>query len=217
MADSDNESLDRLLELRWRRLASRAGPALPLFDVAIDRYEHPQTQVALDRLALRSVDWVNLVAMDRSDRCIMVRQFRFGAGYVTLETPGGMVDAGENSEAAARRELLEETGYGDGEFRYLGAVEPNPAIHDHLCHHWLATDLRPVAPMALGTGESIELALLSPDAVRNAARDGTIRHALALSALARVFPLWQPVAADVVERPASWDSAEWLRHPDHAR
>lgn len=217
MSDSDNEPLDRLLELRWRRLSSRAGPTLPLFDVTLDRYEHPQSQVELDRLALRSVDWVNLVALDHAGRCIMVRQYRFGAGYVTLETPGGMVDAGESSEAAARRELLEETGYGDGQFQYLGAVEPNPAIHDHLCHHWLATDLRPVAPMALGVGESIELALLSPEAVRAAARDGTIRHALALSALARVFPLWQPMAVTAVQRPPSWDYPEWQRHPDTAR
>ena len=150
---------------------------------------HPLSGEVLERLVLESVDWVNMVAIDLDGEVVMVRQFRFGAGYATLETPGGMVDPGEDSLTAAKRELLEETGYGGGEWRYLGAVEPNPAIHDHLCHHWLATDVERVAQPRPGRGEMLAVERMSEAQVAQAVRGGVIRHALALSALSRVFEL----------------------------
>jgi 8-oxo-dGTP pyrophosphatase MutT (NUDIX family) len=177
-------------ELTWRRLSSRAGPRLPLFDVRLDDMAHPDSGDVLSRLVLSSVDWVNLVALTESGESVMVRQYRFGVGYVTLETPGGMVDPGEDPLTAGKRELAEETGYSGGRWHYLGAVEPNPAIHDHLCHHWLAEGVVRTQAPAPTAGEHIEVVLMDEQAVRAAVLDGTIRHALALSALARVFDLW---------------------------
>jgi 8-oxo-dGTP pyrophosphatase MutT (NUDIX family) len=176
----------------WRKLASRAGQALPLFGVRLDTLEHPRSGQRFERLVLESVDWVNVVALDTGGRLVMVEQYRFGIEDITLETPGGMVDDGEQHAAAARRELLEETGYGDGEWSYLGAVQPNPAIHDHLCHHWLARDVQCIAALAPGAGEDVAVHLLEPDALAAAIDSGRLRHALALSALSRVFPLFRP-------------------------
>jgi 8-oxo-dGTP pyrophosphatase MutT (NUDIX family) len=177
-------------ELIWRRLTSRPGPQLPLFDVRFDEMEHPESGDILSRLVLQSVDWVNLVALTEAGESVMVRQYRFGVGYATLETPGGMVDPGEDSLTAARRELAEETGYTGGRWQYLGAVEPNPAYHDNLCHHWLAEGVALTREQDTSGGEHIRVELLTEDAVRAAVVDGTIRHALALSALSRVFDLW---------------------------
>lgn len=174
----------------WQNLGSRAGPALPLFDVQFHNLRNPRNDVEMERLVLASVDWVNLVAIDADERCVMIRQYRFGVGYSTLETPGGMVDPGEAPLAAARRELLEETGYGGGDWRYLGAVEPNPAIHDHLCHHFLAIGVSRIAEPEQGTGEHIEVLAMTESEVVSAARSGEIRHALALSALTRVYSIW---------------------------
>ena len=188
-------------DLVWQRLDSRRGPELPLFDVRFDDMEHPQSGEVLSRVVLESVDWVNLVALNGRGESVMVRQYRFGAGYPTLETPGGMVDPGEDSLTAARRELAEETGFTGGEWTYLGAVEPNPAIHDHLCHHWLAEGVSQTQMPETGGGEHIRVELLEEDAVREAVLNGTIKHALALSALSRVFDLWpRPFTQD---RPAS--------------
>ena len=178
--------------LDWEHLDSRfdGDAGLILFQKRIDRLRNPRNDRVFERLVLESVDWVNMVALDRERRCVMIRQYRFGVAYTTLETPGGMVDPGEDSFAAATRELLEETGYVSEKWSYLGAVEPNPAVHNHLCHHWLVEDAELAHAQDLGEGELIAVELMSEDKVRAAVQSGELKHALALSALARVYSLW---------------------------
>jgi len=177
-------------DLHWALVDRAYGPDLILFKARYDYCEHPQSRAVLRRIVLESVDWVNLVALTADGRSVMVRQYRFGVGYSTLETPGGMVDPGETPLAAAQRELREETGYTGGTWHYLGAVEPNPAFHNHLCHHFLARDVVASHAQSLSGGEAIRVELMTEEAVRGAVQSGEIRHALALSALSRVFPLW---------------------------
>lgn len=178
--------------LDWEHLGSRYAEHLILFQTRYDEMRHPVSGRVFERIVLESVDWVNCVATDRDGMLVMVRQFRFGSRSTTLETPGGMVDPGEDPLTAARRELLEETGYGGGTWTSLGAVQPNPAFHDNLCHHWLGEGVELVQAPAPGTGEHLIVELMHPDEVVAAARRGEIRHALALSVLGRVLDLWSP-------------------------
>ena len=179
-------------ELDWERVGSRPGDDLILFQSRFDQMRHPESGQVFDRIVLESVDWVNCAAIDAQGRFVMVRQFRFGVGATTLETPGGMVDPGEDSETAIRRELTEETGYDGGEWTYLGATQPNPAVHDNLCHHWLGTGVELAGDSSPGEGEQIRVELYEPDAVIAAARSGEIQHALALAVIERVLDVWGP-------------------------
>lgn len=174
----------------WPRLRSEPGPRLPLFNVRLDWLENPRTREVLQRLVLETPDWVNVVARTAEGRVVMVRQFRFGIGKITTEIPGGIVDPGETSGEAARRELLEETGYTSEDWEYLGAVEANPAIQNNLCHHWLAREVVKTGQMDLGDGEDIAMMEMTLDEIKAEIRAGRLLHSLALSALARVFDLW---------------------------
>jgi 8-oxo-dGTP pyrophosphatase MutT (NUDIX family) len=177
-------------QLEWQKLRSESGPDLGILNVRFDWLKHPTEDRTLKRLVLESVDWINVVALTEDGQSVMVEQYRFGVGSCTLETPGGMVDSGETPLQAAQRELKEETGYSGGRWKSLGAVQPNPAIHSHLCHHFLAEGVTKNDSQDLGQGEAIAVHLYTIDQVRSAIVDGSLRHVLAISALSRVFDLW---------------------------
>lgn len=177
-------------KLIWSKHRTEKGQDLGILQVRFDWLEHPDSKEVLKRLVLESVDWINVVAVTKEERLVMVEQYRFGIEACTLETPGGMVDDDEEPLHAAQRELLEETGYGGGSWTYLGAVEPNPAFHPHLCHHFLAKNVELMGSQELGGGEAIEVKLCSLEEVKDAVQTGYCRHSLALSALSRVYSLW---------------------------
>lgn len=178
---------DRLI---WTREASEPGPDLPLFRVRFDSMRHPQTRLSQRCLVLETPDWVNVVAVTPEGRVVMVEQYRFGVGRLSLEPPAGIVGDGEKPLAAAQRELLEETGYGGDRWRYLGSVSPNAAFHDNRCHHWLVEDAEEIAAPSPDDGEAIRVRLMSIEDLRAEIAAGGIDHTLAQSALSRVFPLW---------------------------
>jgi 8-oxo-dGTP pyrophosphatase MutT (NUDIX family) len=100
------------------------------------------------------------------------------------EVPGGLMDKeDENPEQAARRELLEETGYEPEGMVFLGAVHPNPAIQNNRCHTFLATNARPRQTQRLDTMEDIEVQEASWPEVSRMVDEGEITHSLVLTAL----------------------------------
>ena len=129
-----------------------------------------------------------LIVLDPEGRALMFRYDVPGRDPFWV-TAGGEVEPGETFEDAARRELLEETGCEAARWRTLGSVAPNPAVHDNLCHMYLAEGVERVQEPSLDEGEDLETLWMTAEEVRAAVADGTIHSALAVAALARVLDL----------------------------
>ncbi len=128
-------------------------------------------------------DWCNVLAETVDGDILFVWQYRFGTDAVSLEIPGGVIDAGETPESAARRELREETGYDADSFELVSVVEPNPALQGNRCYTFFARGARPVGPTAFDELEDLELELVPKGDVASLIDDGVVTHALVITAL----------------------------------
>ncbi len=146
--------------LIWRETGSRLLRRCGIFDLYRSRRRAADGRQG-DFFLLEARDWVNVVpvvAEEGGTACfLMVRQFRQGLNRITVEFPAGLVEAGERPEEAARRELLEETGFGAGRLQPIGTIAPNPAFMTNLCHTFLARELEERSSPALDELELLEL------------------------------------------------------------
>lgn len=170
---------------------SEPGPQIASFQIRYDWVKNPQNDKVGKRLVLQSADWVNIVALTVNQELVVVRQYRAGVGKITTETPGGIVDPGEEPLQAAKRELLEETGFASEAWQSLGSVDTNPAFLNNRCHHWLAIDARSVCAPKPDEDEDVASACISMEALSHEIRAGSFSHAIAFSALARVPVVWK--------------------------
>ena len=82
----------------------------------------------------------------RDGKILLVRQFRLAAGRSLWELPAEAIDRGETVLHAAKRELVEETGYGSSFWRRLVEFYPSPGFLDEKMTVFLAQDIRPGPP-----------------------------------------------------------------------
>lgn len=154
-----------------------------VFRLRRERSVSPDTGREHDFFVLSAADWVNVVPVTDAGEIVLVSQYRAGSDAVSLEIPGGIVDPGETPDAAAARELLEETGFAAREIVPLGSCSPNPAILDNRLHTFLALGARRVGPPRLDGSEEIDVSVVKEAEVDELVRTGRIDHALVLVAL----------------------------------
>lgn len=128
-------------------------------EVALAGGRHSQREVVVHPGA------VVMLAEDGEGRILFVSQYRHATGKTLLELPAGTLEPGEAPEAAAARELGEETGYEPGGLERLGGFYSAPGFCTEYLHAFLCTRLRPsqhrpdfdeeIAPVRLTLDEAL--------------------------------------------------------------
>lgn len=112
------------------------------------------------RIVVEDPGAVVVLAVDEQERAVVLRQYRHPAGHRFVELPAGVLDAeGEDPEAAARRELLEEAGLEADEWRELLTSYPTPGKSAERHVIFLARGLREVEHDFVATHEEAEMSL----------------------------------------------------------
>ena len=122
----------------WTRLSSQVTYQDCWIHLRSDRCRTADGKIIEPYHVLEYPDWVNLVAITKRERkLLLAREYRHGIGQIMPGLiSGGLEEADSDTglnphEAAARRELEEETGYQGGEFSRILTSFPNPASHSN--------------------------------------------------------------------------------------
>ena len=137
---------------------------------------------------------VGVLAIDEQNRVLMVRQYRYGIGRVSLEIPAGKREAGEDPALCGRRELEEETGCIAGDFQPFGSLDVSPAYDSEVIYLFLARALTPAA-QNLDEDELLTVEYIPLAQALSLCMDGTITDAKTVIALLR-YALTQQNATD---------------------
>lgn len=132
---------------------------------------------------MKSRDWANVIPVTEDGKVVLVRQWRQGVREHSLEIPGGVMDADDQDfQAAAIREMTEETGYEPlpgARCLPVSATYTNPALLNNRCHGFVVGPVRRARAQKLDAGEMIEVVEIPIDEIPALvlARGG-IEHAL---------------------------------------
>lgn len=159
----------------WTTLASDLElDAHPRLRVWRQRVGLPDGRQVDDFWRIEVPDYAMMAVFTADGRLIFERHYRHGVGAVTLTLPAGGLEAGEDPLAAAKRELLEETGHQASEWKSLGGYVLG--ANGHFCrgHLFLARGAVKVAEPNSGDLEETELVYLTPAEALTALKNGEI-------------------------------------------
>lgn len=138
-----------------------------------------------DYYVLEYPTWVNVIAVTDEGRYIVESQYRHGLDTIMYELCAGNCEKNEQPLDAAKRELLEETGYGGGKWTLLGRFAPNPNSMNNWCYTFLAEGAEKMKAPCQEDTEEIEVLLLDERNLLELMQNGQIAEGVMLA------PLWQ--------------------------
>ena len=172
---------------KWKTLESKYIIQRPWATLRVDKMQLPNGVIKDEYYVLEYPTWVNMIAITEQNTILFVRQYRHGAHDIFVELPAGVVEEGEDPEVAARRELLEETGYAFKDLAYVCKLYANPATSGNLTYTYLLTGGIKVQEQELDNSEDIEVVELTIEETKDLLFQNKIGQALHTSALFYTF------------------------------
>lgn len=160
---------------KWRLLKSTIVFNHQWCKVRQDEIELPNGKVIDDYFVTIRPEVALILPVTSNQELVLVRQYRHGAGEILLELPAGTFNADEeNPQAAAIRELQEETGYITDKVTYLATLYDNPVKDTNKINLFLAENVTKAGQQQLDVTEEIDVVLIPTSAVMEKIASGEI-------------------------------------------
>lgn len=142
----------------WKTLKSEMVVDEKWYKLRRDEVELPNGLVLDDYYVSVRPNVVLTFPLTEDNHVLFVRQYKHAGNEIFIELPGGVIDDHEDDpEEAAKRELLEETGYTTDNMEPLLEAIDNPTKDTNKLYFYLARNVRQVAEQDLDATESIEV------------------------------------------------------------
>lgn len=182
--------------LAWEEIRTEHIVQDEWIDFRRSAYRFPDGSVFEPYYSYSRRDYAVIVASDENGDYLCVRQFRQGIGKVTTEFPAGGIERKDGREygtggdralsedalTAAKRELLEETGYVSKQWRHLITVPSNATIADNYAHVFAAENCRKAGGQKLDETEFLNVRKYSADGIEELIREGGFPQAVHIMA-----------------------------------
>lgn len=173
----------------WKQLDRKTLVDTKFLKVYQDTVELPNKQVFDDYTVVKFNDPVIVVGVDSSNRVLTITEYRYAHDQMLFSLPAGAIDAGETPVEAAKRELLEETGYTAEQFELVGELYEYPTKAEHVTRVVRAANIKKVVEPRHEATEFIEkIELQDIETLKRAIRNNEIKTAVAISSLCLALP-----------------------------
>ncbi|MBO4903101.1 MAG: NUDIX hydrolase [Lachnospiraceae bacterium] len=173
-------------DLAWEEVRTEHIIQDEWIDIRRSAYRFPDGTVFEPFYSYSRRNYVVIVASDINGDYLCVRQYRQGIREVTTEFPAGAIEgtaqAQEDTLEAAKRELLEETGYVSNEWTYLLKVPSNATLADNYAHIFMAKNCRKASGQDLDETEFLHVYTFSASKIEAMIADGDFQQAVHIMA-----------------------------------
>lgn len=171
------------IKMGWKRLDRKTIYDTDFLKVFEDKIELPNGSIKENYSVVEFPDIVVVVATDGRGNILTLDEYKYGMNKIARVFPAGHIIKGESPLEAGKRELLEETGYGGGEFILVGEVHEFPTKQMGIVFIVRATNVEKLGGQNLDEDESVELRIITQENLKREVLNNEWQTASSLSAI----------------------------------